>query len=224
MPAPVRTFAVRHVQLLRALFAAIAALMIAFSSDHSAQVGLAVFGGFVGTTALVLILGAWLAVPKGARWSLVLIAVIDIVASMLAGIPAWRTDTFFFVLVIVWAAVTGLIEFLSGLRVRRTQTGKDAVTVGVFGLLLAVVLLLVPVGFTWDYTIENAGTRTLTGIIVAVGVLGTYLAIVAVFLAIAGFSPRRVDGRTEASGQSDDTTASTHIDPLAAAVSPGGAA
>ena len=43
---PARAFEVRHLQLARALFAAVAAAMITFSSDHSAQVGLAVFSGF----------------------------------------------------------------------------------------------------------------------------------------------------------------------------------
>ena len=41
-----RTFEVRHVQLGRALFAAVAAIMITFSADHSAEVGLAVFSGW----------------------------------------------------------------------------------------------------------------------------------------------------------------------------------
>ena len=43
MSAPARAFTVRHVQLLRALFAAAAAVMITFSPDHSAAVGLSVF-------------------------------------------------------------------------------------------------------------------------------------------------------------------------------------
>ncbi|CAI7678084.1 unnamed protein product, partial [Penicillium discolor] len=52
MSAPARAFTMRHVQLLRALFAAVAALMITFSSDHSAAVGLAVISGFALVTAL----------------------------------------------------------------------------------------------------------------------------------------------------------------------------
>jgi hypothetical protein len=46
MPAATRTFTARHVQLTRAALAAVAAVMITFSPDHSASVGLAVFAGF----------------------------------------------------------------------------------------------------------------------------------------------------------------------------------
>ncbi|HBR88628.1 MAG TPA: acyl-CoA synthetase, partial [Microbacterium sp.] len=63
-----RAFDVRHVQVARAVFAAIAAVMITFSSDHSAAVGLAVFSGFALATALVHLAAAWLVYPVGARW------------------------------------------------------------------------------------------------------------------------------------------------------------
>lgn len=192
MSAPVRTFTVRHVQLLRALFAAASALMITFSSDHSAAVGFAVFGGFVAASGFVLILGAWLAVPAGSRWPFIVLAVIDLLTAVASGVPTWRVDAVFFVVVIVWAAASGLVELIAGLRVRRSDpTAKDAITVGALGLLLAVVLLLIPVGYSLQYSVEGAGDLTLTGIILAVGMVGGYTAIVAVFLAIAGFSPRR---------------------------------
>jgi len=192
MSAPVRAFTVRHVQLLRALFAAIAALMITFSPDHSAVIGFAVFGGFVAMSAVALVLGAWLAVPAGSRWSLILLAVVDLLAGFFSSVPGWRTEAMFFIVVIVWAAASGLIELLAGLRARRTDpAAKDAITVGALGLVLAVILLLIPVNYALSYTVEGAGALMLTGIILAVGMVGGYTAIIAVFLAIAGFSPRR---------------------------------
>ncbi|MFE7651187.1 hypothetical protein, partial [Streptomyces phaeoluteigriseus] len=97
MSAPARAFTMRHVQLLRALFAAVAALMITFSSDHSAPVGLSVFSGFVLVTALVHVLAAWLVLPAGSRWSSILLAVVSALAGMASGVPAWRTDDVFFV-------------------------------------------------------------------------------------------------------------------------------
>lgn len=198
MSAPARAFTVRNVQLLRALFAAAAALMITFSVDHSAQVGLAVFGGFAGTTALVFVLGAWLAVPRGSRAPYVLLAAIALAAAMAAGVPAWRTDGLFFVLVIVWAAASGLVELLAGLRARRADAGgADAITVGVLGLLLAMALVLIPADYALEYSITGAGDFTLTGIILAVGIFGGYAAIVAVFLGIAGFTPRRAAAADE---------------------------
>lgn len=195
MSAPTRAFTVRHVQLLRALFAAIAALMITFSPDHSAAVGFAVFGGFVAMSAIVLILGAWLAVPAGSRWSLVLLAVLNLFAAFVSSVPLWRTEAMFFIVVIVWAAASGLIELLAGLRARRTDPGaRDAITIGALGLVLAVILLVIPVDYTQQYYVEGAGALTLTGTILAVGMVGGYAAIVAVFLAIAGLSPRRAEG------------------------------
>lgn len=210
MSAPARALTVRHVQLLRAAFAAVAALMITFSPDHSAAVGLAVFGGFAATSALILALGAWLAVPAGARWPYVLLAVLGMLAAMASGVPAWRTDALFFVIVIAWAAASGLVELIAGLRSRRSDpSGKDAIAVGVLGLLLAVLVLLVPADYMLGYSIEGAGEFTLTGIILAVGLFGGYAAIVAVYLAIAGFSPRRPASDDASSGNAtqDDTSA-----------------
>lgn len=192
MSAPARTFTVRHVQLLRALFAAASALMITFSSDHSAAVGFSVFGGFAAASGIVLLLGAWVVASTGTRWPFILLAVLDLAAAIASGIPTWRTDAAFFIVVIIWAAASGLVELIAGLRGRRTEpTAKDAVLVGALGLLLAVVLLLIPADFALQYSVDGAGALTLSGIILAVGMFGGYAAIVAVFLAIAGFSPRR---------------------------------
>ncbi|WP_435748306.1 acyl-CoA synthetase [Microbacterium sp. PMB16] len=209
MSAPARAFTVRHVQLLRALFAAVAALMITFSSDHSAPVGLSVFSGFVLVTSLVQVLAAWLVLPAGSRWSYVLLAAIGIVAGMVSGIPPWRSDDLFFIVVSAWAIVSGGVELLAGIRSRRTgdQLSRDAVTVGAFGILLGVVLLLIPAGFVQEYTIDKAGTFVLSGIILGVGMLGGYAAIVAVFLGIAGLTPRRADAVAGAPDAEDASAA-----------------
>lgn len=192
MSAPARTFTVRHVQLLRALFAAASALMITFSPDHSAAVGFSVFGGFAAASGFILILAAWVVASAGSRWPFILLAVIDLLAAVASGIPPWRTEVAFFVVVIIWAAASGLVELIAGLRARRTDpAAKDAIVVGSLGLLLAVVLLLIPADYSLDYSVDGAGALTLSGIILAVGMFGGYAAIVAVFLAIAGFSPRR---------------------------------
>ncbi|MBN6191631.1 MULTISPECIES: acyl-CoA synthetase [Microbacterium] len=195
MSAPARAFTMRHVQLLRALFAAVAALMITFSSDHSAPVGLSVFSGFVLVTALVHVLAAWLVLPAGSRWSSILLAVVSALAGMASGVPAWRTDDVFFVVVISWAVLSGGIELLAGIRARRVggMLARDAITVGALTLLLAVVMLLIPAGFVQEYTIDAAGTFVLSGIILGVGMFGGYAAIVAVFLGIAGLTPKRAD-------------------------------
>lgn len=213
MSAPARAFTMRHVQLLRALFAAVAALMITFSSDHSAPVGLSVFSGFVFVTALAHVLAAWLVLPAGSRWSSILLAAVGVVAGMASGIPAWRSDDLFFIVVSGWALISGGIELLAGIRARRTgdALARDAITVGALGILLAVVLLLlIPAGFVQEYTIDKAGTFLLSGIILGVGMFGGYAAIVAVFLGIAGLTPKRVDADAAASDPDHSAAPAEH--------------
>lgn len=207
MSAPARTFTVRHVQLVRALLAAAAAVMITFSADHSAAVGLSVFSGFAITTALVLVFAAWLVFPAGARWPYITMAVVSFLAGMAGAFPAWRTNDLFFVVVIAWGLVTGAIELIAGLRARRSAadgargaiTARDSITVGAFGILLGLVLLAIPAGFEQPYAIKDAGEFVLTGIILGVGMLGGYTAILAVFLGIAGLTPKRADAVATAS-------------------------
>jgi uncharacterized membrane protein HdeD (DUF308 family) len=207
--APARTFDVRHLQLARALFAVLAAVMITFSPDHSASVGLSVFSGFAIATGLVLLLSAWLVFQAGSRWPAVLLGALAIVGGMAGGIGPWRTTTLFFSLVIVWALASGLAELLAGVaaarRARRTGTSpgdsRDAVVVGAITLLLGLGLLIVPAGYQLDYFIDDAGSSgewfTLTGITIGVGLFGAYAAIVGIYLAIAGFSPRRADAASD---------------------------
>ena len=211
MSAPARAFTMRHVQLLRALFAAVAALMITFSSDHSAPVGLAVFSGFVFVTALVHVLAAWLVLPAGSRWPSVLLAAIGVVAGMVSGIPVWRSDDMFFIVVSSWAIVSGGIELLAGIRSRRggDVLSRDAITVGALGILLGIVLLLVPAGFVQDYTVAER-SFVLSGIILGVGMFGGYAAIVAVFLGIAGLTPKRMDAVAAVSESNDSTAPAEH--------------
>ncbi|ALJ18712.1 hypothetical protein [Microbacterium sp. No. 7] len=201
--APSAAFEVRHVQLARAAFAAIAAIMITFSADHSAQVGLAVFSGWAIATALVHFVSAWLVHPRGRRALPILLGVLTVAAGMIAGIPPLRTTVMFFVLVIVWAFATGAIELGAGIAARRRAVAagergstadaqaRDGVLIGAFGLALGAGLLLVNPAYSLDYFIDDANQWfTLSGITIGVGVFGAYAAFVAVFLGIAAFSPR----------------------------------
>lgn len=220
-----RAFEVRHVQLARAAFAAIATAMITFSPDHSAAVGVSVFSGFAIATALVHFAAAWLVYPVGARWPSILLGIVTLLAGMAGGLTPLRTVTGFFAIVVTWAIATGIIETVAGaralraLRPRTVKAGdvapwddgasvrvaprsesRDAVVIGILTIVLGLALLCVPSGYALQYTIEEAHqTFTLTGIIIAVGILGGYTAIAAVYLAIAGFSPRAVTPASAAS-------------------------
>lgn len=193
-----RSFEVRHLQIARAIAAAIAAAMITFSPDHSAGLGLAVFSGFAILTAFLLFAAAWIVYPSGLRGRIVLIGAIDLIAGMLAGIGPLRSETMFFVLLAAWGLVGGIVEGIIGLRARRAEAAstrseaRDAIFVGALGVVLAIALLCVPAGYALNYTIAEAHqTFTLTGITIGVGIFGAYAAIVAVYLGIAGFSPRK---------------------------------
>ena len=209
MPAPSRPFTARNVQFGRAALAAVAALMITFSPDHSAAVGLAVFGGFAIVTAVVMALAAGLAYPAGRRWPAVLMAAISLAAGMAGSVPSWRSEDLFFVLVISWSLLTGLVELLAGIRYRGEEGARDAITIGALGLALGAALLLIPSGFVQPYTIEQAGSFELTGIILGVGMFGGYAAIVAVFLGIAAFSPRPAASPTDAAAADAPTDSAT---------------
>lgn len=199
MSAPARTFTVRNVQLVRALLAAAAAVMITFSPDHSAAIGLSVFSGFAIATALVHVLSAWLVYPAGRRWPAVVMAALSFLAGMAGGFPMWRSEDLFFAIVISWALTTGLVELIVGLRGRRTRepAARDEITVGALGLLLGVLLLVVPAGFLSAYSIDGTTVGWLTGIILGVGLFGGYVAIVAVFLGIAGLTPKKADAAAQ---------------------------
>lgn len=187
------TMTARHVQLLRALFAAVAAVMITFSPDHSASVGLAVFGGFAAATAIILGLSAWLVRPAGQRGRIVLLTAIYLVAGTVAGTPQLRSTTALFAVLIAWGLLAGLVELIIGLVDRRTDPviARDTVFVGALTMVLGIASIIVRPEYRLDYFIEEADqTFTLTGTIIAVGLFGGYAAIVAAFLGIAGFSPR----------------------------------
>lgn len=195
-----RAFEVRHLQLARALFAALAAVMVTFSPDHSAGVGLSVFSGFAIATGLVLALATWLVHPAGARWPSATLAFLCLAAGMFAGVAPWRTTEALFALLIAWGLSSGVTELSAGVRARRAERAggvrgaaapRDALFVGILGVALAIGVALVPTGYALEYHIDEARQSfTLTGTTIAVGIFGAYAAIVAVYLGIAGFSPR----------------------------------
>lgn len=201
MPVASRPFTVRHVQLARALLLAIAALMITFSSDHSAAIGLAVFGGFGISTGLVLAVAAFTVYQAGRRWPYVIMSAFSFLFGMAGSIPSLRSDGLFFVLVIGWTLTTGLVELIAGIRSRGTEGARDSMVVGSLGLLLAVLLAVVPAGFVQQYTTPQGQVTALTGIIIGVGLFGGYAAIAAVYLGIAGLTPKPKDADTRGQTQ-----------------------
>lgn len=210
MTTSIPSFTSRHVALARALFAAIATIMITFTSDHSAAVGLSTFSGFVIATGLVWALSAWLVYGAGQRVAPIVMAAVSIITGIIAGMPPFRTPVMFVVLVAVWALVTGLAELLWGVNRRKAGDrafARDALTMGVITLVLAAVTIVVPLGYELPYYVEEAKQWfTLTGTTIAVGIFGGYAAIVAVFQALAGFTPARAGERGAVDATPEEAT------------------
>lgn len=212
------TFTVRHVALGRSLFAAIAAIMITFSGDHSASLGLAAFSGFAIANALLFALSAWLVFPAGERSGAVVLAFVNFVAGAIAGVDLVRNPVGLFAILISWAAVTGLIELMWGLILRKRNNverrdrefARDAITQAAFGFALAIGVAVTRIDYVLPYEIEAANLHLeLTGVVIAVGLFGGYAAITAVFQAIAGFSPQAKDTTDEPeAGDNEDSHAS----------------
>jgi uncharacterized membrane protein HdeD (DUF308 family) len=181
-------------QVLRAIPAVIAAGIITFSLDHSAPLGLTVFGGFAlltGVLTLILV-PRTLATDRGARLNFLVSGVVGILAGaaalLFAGAGSAAVPALFLI-VIVWALLTGVLELYSGLRVRgRSPFARDWMTIGGLTVLLAVAYLLVPPGMNQQFEGPDGVVRSLTASIVTVGFFGAYAAILAVLLLIGGFS------------------------------------
>ncbi|WP_136708905.1 DUF308 domain-containing protein [Agromyces sp. H66] len=160
------------VPVVRGALAVVPGVAIAFSQDHSAGLGLLVFGIWALVSGLVVgALALRDATVPGVRSLFAVNAVVTVVAGILAlTVPGGLA--FLLYLVSVWAAVTGFVEIYAGLRSRgRTAAARDWIAAGAFTALLAIVFLLLP---------PDAVT--------AVGLLGAYLVILGVYLVIGGFS------------------------------------
>ena len=157
----------------RAIIAVIAAAIITFNRDHSAEVGLVVFGAYALASGLLLVLAGPRTLTVTTDRSLFLIhGIVSMVAGGVAlGFYAGGHGFFLFV-VSVWGAVTGVLEIYAGIRVRkRALPAKDWLFTGIGTAILALLFLLLP---------PNP--------VVSVGLFGAYLVFLAVFLPIASLS------------------------------------
>jgi uncharacterized membrane protein HdeD (DUF308 family) len=177
------------VPLLRALPAVALAIVITFSADHSAPLGLLTFGIFGVVAGAVLAAAAWRS-PTGlvrtlgiVQGALTLVAGIAALAVVGGGLP------YLVFAVSGWAVVTGFIELYVGIRTRgASPAARDQIFAGALTVVLAAAVLLVPPGFVQPFTGPDGVERELTASIIVVGLLGAYWAILGVFLAIGAFS------------------------------------
>lgn len=162
------------VPVARAIPAIVVALVVAFTPNHSSLVGLLVFGTFALASGLLTGILTLRALPAGTGRTLLLT---QAATSAIAGVLALALQGFglgfLLYLVSVWAAVTAILELVTGLRARGEAPAKDWIAMGGLTGILALVFLLLP----------------LTDL-VAVGLFGAYGAVLGIYLVIAGPSLR----------------------------------
>jgi uncharacterized membrane protein HdeD (DUF308 family) len=162
------------VLVARAIPAIVVALVVAFTPNHSSVVGLLVFGAFALASGLITGILTLRALPAGTSRALLLTqAITSVVAGVLALALQGFGLGFLLYLVSVWAAITAILELVTGLRARGEAPAKDWIAMGVLTGILALVFLILP----------------LTDL-VAVGLFGAYGAVLGIYLVIAGLSLR----------------------------------
>jgi uncharacterized membrane protein HdeD (DUF308 family) len=198
------------VPLVRAVVAAVVALVTTFSLDHSSTLGLLVFGVFVlGSGVLGGVFGAArLGDDTAARRLFLGQAAVSGLAAIaaLAFVILAPTPPSYVYLVVGWAVLSGLLELVAGVLGRsRTPLARDWSTVGGLTVLLAIVFLAVPPDFTTNYSGAQGVSGTMTTSIMAVGLFGAYAAIIAAYLAIGAFTLRGERHSGAAGGDSRPT-------------------
>lgn len=187
---PLPTSTAWYVPLARAIPALALATVVTFSADHSARLGLVTLASFALITGAVIVTASVLSPHRDISRSLTITqGVITLATAVAAFIAADGGQAYFVFLLTAFAAITGFIELYLGLRSRgRDASSRDWVFVGGLTALLALVVLLVPPGFSQPFTGPDGIARELTASVVVVGLLGAYWAILGVYLVIAALS------------------------------------
>ena len=187
---PLPTSTAWYVPLARAIPAFVLAVVITFSADHSARLGLVTLASFTLVAGAVLLTASVLSAHRGVSRNLwITQGVVTVATAIAAFVATGGGQAYLVFLLTAFAAITGFIELYLGLRSRgRDASSRDWVFVGSLTALLAIIVLLVPPGFSQPYTGPDGIDRELTASIVVVGLLGAYWAILGVYLVIAAFS------------------------------------
>jgi uncharacterized membrane protein HdeD (DUF308 family) len=178
------------VPIIRAVPAAIVAMIITFSANHAAGFGLVLFGSFAVVEGVVLILFAARRMPDRASRRVATVQGLVTGVAGLVGFSVIESGVAGFkIVVIAFAVVSGFLELGQGIRARRTsQFARDWQTIGGITLLLAILLALTPTGYAKQLGGIEHVKGSLDSAIIVVGFFGAYLALTAVFDVIAGLS------------------------------------
>lgn len=185
---------------VRAILVLVLGLAITFTGGHSAAFGLVAFGLFGVVGGLALLGGAVLALGRPVRGSFLVQAAITIAAgvgALVVGASGTAGGDVVGLVGIVSAfgILTGALELVAGLRARRTdRSARDWILTGVLTVLLGLVFLVVPPGYSQPLGGIERITGTLTASVVLVGLLGAWGVVVGVLQAISAISLRATAG------------------------------
>ena len=201
-PAPSSSAIRWPVFVLHAVPAIAAALAITFAADHSVRFGLIVLGAFGLGTAVAGAVGVrWLAGP-GLRIRAVVRAIVAaalgaVALSGLAWAVAPGVEPAAAAAALTWITAGGLlsiaaVDVSTWLSLRgRDRTARDWLASAILHAIGALAPLLVPANFLLPYVVRDKDLvlpLELTASIMIVGITGAVLAILGVYLAIAGLS------------------------------------
>jgi len=187
--------------LSRAIPAVVLTIVITFSADHSARLGLVAFGAYAVASGLATAIVAATRVASGTVRLIVLCQAAVALVTGGAALAVPGGGYAYFVLVLsAYAAVCGFLElYLGGRSWRQSSTrpsvrssapssvARDWMFVGALSVALAVTAFVIPANFNQPFSVEGV-SGAVTASVALVGVFGAYLAIVGIFLAIASFS------------------------------------
>ncbi|MFB2557166.1 hypothetical protein [Herbiconiux liangxiaofengii] len=162
------------VPVARAVPFIVTALVITFSSNHSAQVGLFAYGVFAIVSGLILAVLSWRTVTD--RATRVVFLVHGISGVVFGALALGFNDGglgFLLFCATMNSAIGGFLELYAGLKAGKNPAGRDWAVVGALTVAFALVLIFFP-----------------TDPVFAVGMLGAYCAVVGLFLVIGGLSLR----------------------------------
>ena len=210
MSEPSRASVVRWpVPVALAVPALVAATVVTFSSGHSAEFGLVVFGGFALLTAVAAAIGASLIPPGRSRSASIVKVAVAVVAAVISILllvvlgpdPVVRAAALAFTMAGTFA-LFGAIDLTTGIRVRRgDRFGRDWITLGVIELVAALAMLVVPPSFFQAFSFTERSGEVVSGAVTSstmiVGLFGAAGAIIGVFLVIAGIGLVPQRGRRE---------------------------
>lgn len=192
---------------LRAVLALVLGLTITFTGGHSAGFGLVAFGVYGIAAGAVLAVVAVIVGERAVRGAFLAQAVVTAIAGLAALLLSDGGVIALIGIISAFGIVTGALEFVTGLRTRRTFAGaRDAVVTGALTVLLGIAFLLVPPGYSQNLGGIEKVTGVLTASVVLVGVLGAWGIVVGVLQAISAVSLR---------GASRDAAAVDAADPAA---------